>query len=68
MAWVRFVQDMDWRVGQSTIAYKAGWTGNAPTAAADAAVTKGRAVRLKKANRCSEPVEAGTEAQDGIET
>jgi hypothetical protein len=56
--WLRFTADMDWspRPGV-TIAYKAGWTGNVPTLAGDAAVKVGRAVRLRKVRKGEEAVE-----------
>lgn len=55
--WVRFSGDWDYRLPGSTIAYKAGWTGNVPSAAGEAAIAAGRAVRLRKASKNEEPVE-----------
>lgn len=54
MAWVKFTADHDHRAGQATIAYKAGWTGNVPTAHVDAAVAAGKAVRLRKVRKGEE--------------
>lgn len=56
--WVKFRTDMDYspRYGV-TIAYKAGWSGNVPTPAGEAAVKAGRAVRLRKARKGEEAVE-----------
>lgn len=48
MAWLRFTADMDWKpTPGTTIAYKAGTVLNVPSAAARAAVTAGKAVRLR---------------------
>lgn len=59
MTWVRFTADHDHRpCPNGVIAYKAGWTGNIPHAAADGAVTAGKAVRLRRARKGQEPVEA----------
>lgn len=58
MTWIRFTADHDHRPRYGVvIAYKAGWTGNVPHAAADEAVAAGRAVRLRKARKGEEPVE-----------
>lgn len=60
MPWVRFTADHDWKPRPAvTIAYKAGMTLNVPGAAADEAVARGRAVRMRKASRDSEPVDEG---------
>ncbi len=46
--WIHFTADMDWKpTAGVTVAYKAGWTGNVPRAAADKAVAAGKGVRLK---------------------
>jgi hypothetical protein len=56
--WVRFTADYDYKAtAASTVAYKAGGMYNAPSAAVDAAIACGRAVRLRKAHRDEEPVE-----------
>lgn len=66
MAWLKFTADYDHRVGQATIAYKDGWTGNVPTAHVDAAVAAGKAVRLRKVSKDAEP-EPVEEAVDADE-
>lgn len=48
MAWFRLLQDFDYSpTPASTIAYLAGRTYNAPSAAVEAAVVAGKAVRLR---------------------
>lgn len=64
MAWVRFTADHDYRAGQSIIAYKAGWVGNVPRAAADEAVAAGRAVRLRKDSKGAVPIEEPADANE----
>ncbi|RJG46505.1 hypothetical protein [Mesorhizobium sp. DCY119] len=55
MPWLHFTADHDFRLPGSTIAYKAGWTGNVTRAAADAAVAAGKAVRLKTPRKGERP-------------
>ena len=56
--WVRFVADYDFRAtAASTVAYLAGGTYNAPSAAVDAAMRCGKAVRLVKTSKEGEPSE-----------
>lgn len=58
MPWVRFSDGFDWKpVPAVTIAYRAGGAYQVTTACANAAVKAGKAVRLRKASRNSEPVE-----------
>lgn len=60
MAWVRFTADMDWKPKPSvTVAYLAGMKRNVPSPAAAAAIAAGKAVRLVKTHRHSEPQEIG---------
>jgi hypothetical protein len=56
--WVRFTADYDHREPGFTVAYKAGWTGNIPTAHAETALAAGKAVRMRKASKDAEPVDA----------
>jgi hypothetical protein len=56
--WMRLLADYDYRATPaSTVAYKAGGVYNAPSAAVDAAVACGKALRLRKANKDEEPTE-----------
>lgn len=58
MTWVRFKRDFDWKpTSQTTIAYKADTELNVKAACAEAAVSAGAAVRLRKEGRDSEAVE-----------
>lgn len=63
--WVRVTGDFDWRQPGFTVAYRAGWTGNVPSAAGEAAITAGRAVRLRKTSKDEEPVEWLSDPQPG---
>lgn len=57
--WMRLLADFDYRAtAASTIAYKAGGVYNAPSAAVEAAIACGKAVRLRKAHKEAVPVEA----------
>lgn len=57
MAWVRFTRDFDWKpTRQTTIAYKKGSTLIVKAACAEAAISKGAAIRVKKTSRYAEPV------------
>lgn len=68
MAWVRFTADHDWspRYGV-TIAYKEGMTLNVPRACATLAIAAGKAVRLRKVSRDSEPTYAVIETREHVE-
>lgn len=62
MPWLRFTANFDWspRYGV-TRAYKAGMVQNVTRRCRDAAVAAGKAVRLDKPSRDSEPVEVTTD-------
>lgn len=56
--WIRVTEDFDWRQPGFTIAYKAGWAGNVPHKAGEAAIAAGKAVRLKPPRKSEEPADA----------
>lgn len=61
MAWVRFLAPMDWKPRpQVTIAFRAGDVKNVPRAAVEAAVSAGKAVRMRRVSKYSEPVDEKT--------
>lgn len=62
--WIRFLDDFDYRGAGFTIAYKAGMTMNVTTAAADAAVAKGKAVRMSKVGRDAEPTHVHVDTKE----
>ena len=55
--WLRFTDSFDYRKPAWTIAYKAGMVENVTAECATLAVAAGKAVRLRKASKDSEPVE-----------
>lgn len=67
MAWVKFTADIDWspRYGV-TIAYKAGMTQNVPSAAATLVIAAGKAVRMKKVSKDSEPTYAHIDTKETV--
>mgnify|MGYP003419692103 FL=1 len=58
MPWVRFTTAMDWKPQPMvTIAYLPGMVKNVTRRCADAAVTRGHAVRLRKQTKTMKPVD-----------
>lgn len=58
MVWVRFTADMDWKPKASvTLAYLSGDTANVTRGCAAAALSAGRAVKVRKGGRDSAVVE-----------
>lgn len=63
------LSDWDFRAtAASTVAYLAGGTYNAPSAAVEAAVADGKAVRLSKAHKDEEPTEWPSDQEPEVST
>lgn len=69
MAWVRFTHDYNFAATPAvTIAYKTGMVMNVPSPAAVQAIAAGKAVRMRKENKDSEPVEVSESEIDECRT
>lgn len=64
MAWIRVTEKWEWKpTAGTTIVYKPG-TYNVPRACATLAIAAGKAVRLRKTNKDSEPWPESEPVQD----